>query len=871
MALTFIMLMGMTSVSSTDYIVSSGDDLQSTIDSAEEGSTIIINSSGSSFKVDEITINKSINIKGINDTAKSWIRANDLDISTGFIITADNVNISNILLYRFNNSIMSNGSNLILNNFQVEGSISADISGTNVIIQDSSFAADIINLNLNNSKVIDVLLTDGQRSENITIIGENLFIDSYTILTKNLNLKGRNLTLKDGYIQSQYTNFDVDELEINKTYFYTDYNINIYGNNSLIEGSIFFMSAMGLINLYGNNITMNYNGILIRQAAGVKNLINFGDNNNVNMNWWGKNNPNDAVLDNSASKNINFTNWYMWTATVIDENNSYKMNISFKPSSEDIQNENYKFNNLFEGFSLNIEYAMVPDNYSDKYHDFYGDNTLNKTSITIGNFTDYYITNYLNLTEGYLNFLGYMVVRDGKIVGFVLNETFQRNFLNETLPKIGTSAINNNTGDRTGISDGIITIVDTVNYWNLNTSQIYVINGFLMYQNGSHVIYNGHKVNDTYRFTPIFKNGTVQLTFVFDATDFGNVSVVVFEYLYYDNNTHVANHTDINDPNQTVTLKEPPKPDIPSIGTSASNNATGNKTIVSDGIITIVDNVVYWNLVAGENYTVTGVLMNKTSGKPILINGKNVTSSKTFTVKTVNGSVLIYFTFDATDLGNISVVVFEELFDINGTLIAEHKDINDTNQTVTFEEPPKPDIPSIGTSAKDKITGDKTIVAKGIVTIVDTVTYTNLIVGKVYTVSGILMDKSTGKALLINGKTIIANKTFTATSANGTIDLEFTFDASSLQGKIIVVFEKLYQNGTEIAVHEDINDKEQTIEFLVDDPDEPEIPEIPNEPVEDIDELNEKLAETEMKSTGNPILLLILVLLSIVSIRRTKK
>lgn len=78
------------------------------------------------------------------------------------------------------------------------------------------------------------------------------------------------------------------------------------------------------------------------------------------------------------------------------------------------------------------------------------------------------------------------------------------------------------------------------------------------------------------------------------------------------------------------------------------------------------------------------------------------------------------------------------------------------------------------------------------------------------------MDKSTGEPLLVDGKEVTAEKTFTAEKAEGTIGLEFTFDSSALEEKSVVVFERMYYEGIEIANHTDINDKNQTITFEID-------------------------------------------------------
>ena len=77
------------------------------------------------------------------------------------------------------------------------------------------------------------------------------------------------------------------------------------------------------------------------------------------------------------------------------------------------------------------------------------------------------------------------------------------------------------------------------------------------------------------------------------------------------------------------------------------------------------------------------------------------------------------------------------------------------------------------------------------------------------------MDKETGKAILVNDKEVTARTEFTPEKESGTVDVEFTFDASKLGGKSVVVFEKLYTaEGKEIANHEDINDEGQTVKIV---------------------------------------------------------
>lgn len=123
-------------------------------------------------------------------------------------------------------------------------------------------------------------------------------------------------------------------------------------------------------------------------------------------------------------------------------------------------------------------------------------------------------------------------------------------------------------------------------------------------------------------------------------------------------------------------------------------------------------------------------------------------------------------------------------------------------------------VPEIRTKAA--VNGEKTAVADGEITVADTVYYNHLIPGREYTVKGILMDKSTGAALLVNGKEITAEITFTPEKAEGEVIVRYTFDGRCINRRTdIVVFEALYCDGEELAVHADIEDAEQTVTLTV--------------------------------------------------------
>lgn len=132
-------------------------------------------------------------------------------------------------------------------------------------------------------------------------------------------------------------------------------------------------------------------------------------------------------------------------------------------------------------------------------------------------------------------------------------------------------------------------------------------------------------------------------------------------------------------------------------------------------------------------------------------------------------------------------------------------------------------IPELKTTAT--IDGEKEVTAKGEITIDDVVEYKHLVPGKKYKIVGTLMDKSTGKPFEIDGKPITSEVTFTPEKSNGEVTVLFTFDSSAIKETTeLVVFETLYRDGIEIAVHADINDEGQTVKINVPVPEKPSTP-----------------------------------------------
>ena len=258
--------------------------------------------------------------------------------------------------------------------------------------------------------------------------------------------------------------------------------------------------------------------------------------------------------------------------------------------------------------------------------------------------------------------------------------------VNDRIPEIKTHAAVD--GDKEVCATEVFTLTDTVSYSHLIPGKEYVLKGTLMDKNtGKAFTENGEAVTAETVFTPETPNGTVTVSFTFDSRLMKeNTSLVVFETLYKDGK-ELAVHADIEDEDQTV------KVTVPKIGTKATVN--GEKSATAKGDITIKDTVSYKNLTVGKEYTVKGILMDKATGKPFLVNGKEVTSKVTFTAEKKDGEITVRFTFDGSKVTKqTDIVVFETLYR-DGVEIAAHADIKDDGQTVTLT-PPAPPVPQTG-------------------------------------------------------------------------------------------------------------------------------------------------------------------------------
>ncbi len=168
-----------------------------------------------------------------------------------------------------------------------------------------------------------------------------------------------------------------------------------------------------------------------------------------------------------------------------------------------------------------------------------------------------------------------------------------------------------------------------------------------------------------------------------DGSKLAGHDLVAFEVLMRGEAT-VATHEDIDDEGQTVR--------VVSIGTTATDKVDGDHTVAT-AKVEVVDVVAYQGLTPGQEYAVTGTLMDRETGKPVTDGyGKPVTAGASFTPEKADGQVSVTFELDASELGGRDLVAFEVLTQ-GKAIVATHEDLKDEGQTVHVEEPKVPREP----------------------------------------------------------------------------------------------------------------------------------------------------------------------------------
>ena len=376
-------------------------------------------------------------------------------------------------------------------------------------------------------------------------------------------------------------------------------------------------------------------------------------------------------------------------------------------------------------------------------------------------------------------------------------------------PEIHTTAYDASDSDHY-VGVGTVKISDKVEYSHLVAGKTYTVIGELHdAATGDAVTVNGQAITAEKTFTAEDSAGSVTLDYAFDSYDLKGKTLVVYETLTDAKGAKLAEHRDKSDVSQQVTVL------TPKLSTSAVDDADNDKSVTAEGDVTVTDYVRYTGLTAGQTYTLSGTLMDKSTKKAFMdADGTPVTATAEFTAEAESGTTTVTFTFDASGIKTGTKLVAFETVATNGIEIADHKDINDIDQTVTVK------APVIGTTAVDAADGDKTVTGEENVAVRDTVHYNNVTPGKTYKVTGTLYEKVLDKNGKVtkkvfkdkNGTPVTAEANFTAEDSYGNVDVTFYFDGSSLkEGTSLVAFESLSHNDKEIASHADVNDSGQTV------------------------------------------------------------
>ena len=265
-----------------------------------------------------------------------------------------------------------------------------------------------------------------------------------------------------------------------------------------------------------------------------------------------------------------------------------------------------------------------------------------------------------------------------------------------TLTDDYTSVINIHTmatidGKKEVVAGSDITITDKVSLTGLTVGHNYKLSGVQMLkEDNAELLINGERVTGETEFTAYKSEMDVDVVFTFDGSDLGGKDIVTFEELEDvtnpDEPEKVAEHKDIEDEGQTVTIKTR----VIEIHTNATG-INGEKELDPNEDVTIIDTVTLKGLEVGKEYTLSGVQMLKEDNAELVINGEKVTGETVFTAEAEDMEVKVEFTFNASELAGKSIVTFEELRELGkDEPIADHKDINDEGQTVKFKVPEEP-------------------------------------------------------------------------------------------------------------------------------------------------------------------------------------
>ena len=297
----------------------------------------------------------------------------------------------------------------------------------------------------------------------------------------------------------------------------------------------------------------------------------------------------------------------------------------------------------------------------------------------------------------------------------------------------------------------------------------------------------------------------VQLHYVVDGTKLKGKRLTSFVFAVY-NGKIVFKHTDPNSAEQSFSFS--------SLRTKFLDDKNGTHATMLTEDVHQTDTVTLDGLTKGERFTLKGVVYNKSTRKPMLVDDKQVTNSIDFTAKGNSEEVALKYQYNGLKSDayhkdkNDDLVSFVYLYK-DGILIDKEEDFDSFDQTIK--------LPSCGTSASDGITKLHVGYASNTAIFRDSVDYYNLIVGDWYSTTLTLHlnkdGKDAGPLKDANGNLITATVKFQAKTTDGSVKVEVKYDASLLAGETITAFETIRTKGYEVCGHTEITDEGQQIHY----------------------------------------------------------
>ena len=290
-----------------------------------------------------------------------------------------------------------------------------------------------------------------------------------------------------------------------------------------------------------------------------------------------------------------------------------------------------------------------------------------------------------------------------------------------------------------------------------------------------------------------------EIKYEIDTSTMAGDSVVSFvDVKEKETNSVVGSHKDPADENQTI--------HVPELTSSKIIDAYTNNKQVMLGKTAVVDEISYKNLVAGKTYMAKAILKDAANGDIL------ATVEENFVAEKADGKYQMTLYIDSSKAVGKQLSITEEIY-MNGAKVAMHHSNADADLLQVAE---------IVTNAVSEKSSSQSVPVAGRTTIIDAVTYKNLVPGETYVVTGCLVDKDENEVVKVYNITKDGEKedtevkkeisvTFVPEKASGVVNVPFSVNTSDMSGKTFVGYETITFNGLPVAEHKNPDDNAQTI------------------------------------------------------------